>query len=1276
MDALDIELKRILSRESNLPQGISTKDADTFVAPTGESIRLQGINTRETAKFQPVKNKNSEFVIQGSQLGADTQTQLVEGLIKEGNYSTPVFSNAKSYDRSVGDLVNPSGNRLTSKALESGFVSPTTSTDSGQYNAMIMGNINRAQRRVERKPTMADSLLDALNQQRNAAGFMAKRYTDTAAQFGAVVDDSNKSDYFSGPAIIRTGEDKYGKATSNWDTGWDQGKLQTAKSLYGSLDLIATKTGSEWLKTTAQAGLNNENSLLSDLPELRNAEAFDEKGNWKLDSLGKVIDYTVGTAAASSPQMLATIVATIASPITYGTSMIPIAAMYTGQVWNDQKQKNATAAITAGITMTALDKLSLGFLFKNTGLNITRQATQDIVLKELQKTMTKEAAEALLKKSMTESVKEVSDALKTSAVKKGVGPLAIGKATAKGAVVEGATESLQELTGYFGEQGGFNLPTTAEEQQKLKSRLMNAATGGAILGGVLSGAGRTIATLNYTDKFVNTTTDVQFREKYLSDVNDERISRGEQALTTMPTTRDVLNNVLQSQLDSDTETSLERLAQPEVSKRGTEGIIAKTYSAIKDKGLAGLFDRFSNVIIKNNTHKSIESATLATLLGSSTAVNGTSIENHQAMMETNIFNNFGVAEDLISNFNGLSVKEASGVLSSPVVVNAIRELARIKRDYFAKTTKEVADKLNIDYGKYSEYKDAIIEYADRIDNLIRDYNNATGRTLDVTSFLEHKPLDKTLVSKNSAKFVKDLQQFLGMDYADATNLTNAVLNNQQINSFEDALDTMLNGDADKIRSKQALEAKISDPKFKSKFSAYMSHNMIDNAYSLSASAAAYNTNKELIGKNGSKLAALIQKMVDNGDIDDQQAGFMAKEIQDVLDIRNGKFNAINNPYLKGALNTINFLSTITSLPLAAISSTVEFAQIYRNLNSPQMRKATMALLKGTGQEVGALYREIGNKVTDRVTIKNSQMRSKLSEAGYLREGGVGYRNDILTSYYQKWTEGFFKLTGLTSVTAITRNARLAIAADAIQNWLDVVSKGTGSDQAIADAKDHLRRINVDYEYILSIDADTSSNEKRVIDNLQQATYNFVNEAVIIPSVLNRPKFYSDPYLKLFTQFQGYTSAFTANILPRLVSDIRKTGSDDQKNSAAVIAMMLALSMLAIYIKDMIKYGESPPKWLKDDKEYLRVINQMGVLGSGQRVFDLIFPIMDENKKKSVTDHIVAQSPQLSYIKKVTDALEAPQGKQIEKGAKLLPIFGTSPAFAKYLQKELGETNGN
>jgi len=1267
MDGYLDNLKKIISRKSDLPGGISLTDADTVVTPSGESIRLQGINARETAKFP-----NDLSQSKGAQPGAYTQNRLIEDVIREGNFATPVLTQDKSYERTLGDLADPSGRRLTNKALEMGIVDPTIDTTREQYNAMYMGNLERAQRRVDKQTTIADNLLNDLNKERNPNGFMmSKIQTDTAGMFGQV-KEQGLGDYFAGPSIIRKGEDRYGKATSNLSSGLDQGSINASKSVYGMFDLIADKTGSESFKNFAQSGINENTSLLRDIPELRSGEAFNDKGEWQLNTLGKFVDWTVGSAASSAPQMLTSILSVMASPLTYGTSLSIPFSMYTGQVYNDQKNKNATAAIAAGFTMTVLDKLSLPFILGK-GKDITKPATQAMVRRELEKTMTKEAAEELLRKSMTESVKEVSTAFKTisgGTLNKLKG---IGGATASGAFVESGVETLQELTGYFGEQGSFDLPSSKEEMTKLKSRLANAAMGGAVLGGGLSGGIKTYSVLTAPSDIVpRSTTDVEFREKYLGDANEARMKSGDTPLFTMPSTVDVISDTLDSQKKNPIETSLDALASAETAKRQTESVYAKTMSAIKDKGIGGLFGKFSNIITGDTTHKSIYSATLATLLGSSTAVNGASIETHQAVLESNIFKNFGNIENFISAFGGVSATEASRIISNPTVINAISELARIKRDLLADSTKDIADKINIDYGNFGDFKDSIIDYADRISNLIKAYNQATGKDLTTRQFLEFKPLDKTLVSKNSGQFVRDLQQRLGMNYDDATKLTNAILDNKQVNSFEDSLDEMLNGNADKVKDKQGLEAKLAQPGVKDFFNQYMSHNIIDNAYSLAASGASYNTNKELIGKNGSNLAALVQKMKDNGDIDERQASFIAKEIQDVLAIRNGEFKAITNPYLKGALNTVNFLSTITALPLAAVSSTVEFAQIYRNLNRPQAVKATLALLKGTGSEIGAIYREIGNKLTDRVLIKNARIRTDLSGAGYLREGGVGHRNDILTSYYSKWTDGFFKITGLTSVTAITRNARLAIAADAIQNWLNVVVESTGTEQEIADAKDHLRRINVDYEYMIAIDADTKSTEKYVMNNLQQATYNFVNEAVVVPTTLNRPKFYSDPYLKLFTQFTGYTSAFTANILPRLLTDIRKSGSDDQKNTAAVIAMMVALAMLSLYIKDMVKYGEHPPEWVKENKEFLRVINAMGILGSGQRIFDQVFPLMEDKKSKSISDRIVDQSPQLLYLKKVEKALEAPEGKRIEQGAKLIPIVGTSPAFAKYLQKELGE----
>jgi len=311
--------------------------------------------------------------------------------------------------------------------------------------------------------------------------------------------------------------------------------------------------------------------------------------------------------------------------------------------------------------------------------------------------------------------------------------------------------------------------------------------------------------------------------------------------------------------------------------------------------------------------------------------------------------------------------------------------------------------------------------------------------------------------------------------------------------------------------------------------------------------------------------------------------------------------------------------------------------------------------------------------------KANNYETSLFQAGLLHDGGIGRRNDVMVNYFSKWTEGFFKLTGLTSVTNVTRYAKLSIASDAMNNWLDVVrnSDRLNPDQKAIDAREHLMRIGVDVDFVVNVDGEMNpATQQKFSDEMTRGAHSFVAEAVIHPSKLNRPKFYSDPYLQLFTQFQGYTSAFTANVLPLLLKDLNKRGSSDQANAAAAIAMMFALAYMAAYLKDMIKYGESPPEWLKDDKKFQRYIGQVGILGTGQRIWDTFSPILQDNQRKSVAASgmaaITDQSPALSFLSKINDALSAPAGSQISKTARLLPVFGTSPAFAKELQKVLGE----
>jgi len=1243
---------------------LRVKDADTvnFVDEENENvpIRLQGVNAAETGKLFPGDSRE----IKGSQPGADLQTELTRQTINEGGYFKPVLSGEQDdKGRELGDLSSGS-QKLTNELLEKGYVDLGRSPSVEQQTYQTYGGIERIQRANELRPTVADAMYDKLVGEQYPEGrAIAKMYTTNAKQFNQA-----DLDYFIGPGVIQQGENERGEATAFF-AGVEGGWERTKQGVFNTLEMIGQTTGVEWLEQLGTRNVDMYQSNIEALPFLKNPEAFDENGEWQLDTLGKVFGFAIDQASSSAPQMMVSILSVLAAPATYGLSLGVPAAIYTGQTWGEQEEdnKNASAAILSGVTQAALDSLPISRVFRP-GMNLANKSTQDLVKKELQDQLGVKdwVAEQMLTNSFKKEISKVSKAIRDVTIKQATGRKAIARDTLEGAVTESFTESLQELAGYMGENVTLSLPTDPEGINELKNRLANAATGGAILGGGFSGAATGYKTLTTRPGTSGISSDAEFREKFKSTNNT----------SVVPNTVEIQAEA--QKLVQPDENSLDRLARVEESKRSAEGVPSKLMSWYQDKGISDLFGKRSDMILSKNQYADKFMATLGTLLGAGKAINGRSIDEHQQLLEANIFTSFGTKEELMSKFSGMNEREINAIFLDKNVKSSLLTLINEIDKSDGMTAAQVAEGLNLNFGKFNGNRDALVEYAGRIKSLVKNYNDATKNKMTAFDFLNRSPLNKAVISGNYKQFVKDLQDTFDIDNKEASDIAASVLTNTNVTSLEDSLDDLLNLSKVNYKNKDVLIEEMNLPENRDKFSRYLSNSILENAYTLATRGAAISTNKNLIGKNGSRLVALVEASEKNGTIDSSTASFMAKEIKDYIATREGRYNRIDNPYINGVLSTFNFMSTIVSLPLAAFSSTVEFSQVYRNLSREQGVKATRILLRSAVKEIGSALRDIGNGVTDKVDIKDSPHRNTLSRAGFIREGNMSQRLDVVSGYYQKWTEGFFKLTGLTSITTITRAARQGIAADAIKSWLDKVKDINGQPtQDQIDARDHLIRIGIDVDFMVGDMKPDERSRTRFENNMQQGVFNFINEAVVVPSALNRPKFYSNPYLRLFTQFQGYISTFTANILPRLIKDLGKRGSDDQKNAAAVIAMMFALSLLAIAIKDMIKYGESPPEWLDDDKEFQRIISQMGILGTGQRIWDTFDPLFDpQYRNQSVAgrawQNISDQSPQLAFVNKIDKALSAPEGKEIQRAARVLPIFGTSPAFANLLQEELGD----
>jgi len=270
--------------EYELPGGMFSKDGDTFLMADGRTMRLQGVDTAETQK---IGKTAGDFT--PAQLGADTQHQYVRQIIRDKGFSTPTFTGEKDANgRLIGDLVNEKGQRLSNYLLNNRLASPLMATPD-QASGMAMSDLFRGRDQLNNvADTTVDRMWQTLNEERNVVDPRVKGYSDTASEYGASLDKRGNSPYYAGASFIKPDEDYKGEARSNFKTGLASSALSVEQAGYNLIDMLGTASGSEFLKGYGKEGSASVKTDILNLPQLRNAEALDSEGNWKLDSFSKM----------------------------------------------------------------------------------------------------------------------------------------------------------------------------------------------------------------------------------------------------------------------------------------------------------------------------------------------------------------------------------------------------------------------------------------------------------------------------------------------------------------------------------------------------------------------------------------------------------------------------------------------------------------------------------------------------------------------------------------------------------------------------------------------------------------------------------------------------------------------------------------------------------------------------------------------------------------------------------------------------------------------------
>ena len=579
-----------------------------------------------------------------------------------------------------------------------------------------------------------------------------------------------------------------------------------------------------------------------------------------------------------------------------------------------------------------------------------------------------------------------------------------------------------------------------------------------------------------------------------------------------------------------------------------------------------------------------------------------------------------------------------------------------------------------------QYYNEVIQLGDKLWHDQAKHNPNLGY---VKNYLFHyKAFNKAAIEKNKSKFIQALIDKKGLSHVDAKDIANSIIERDVINGEQDfhvGYGKQIPG------SHRARTLNLSDDP---DFSDFMEQNFFNNVSNAAKSAARYVTYQEYIGDDNKKVNELIQQMEDEG-ISKEEVNKVAAQLQDYLDAESGNYKRIENENWLAIQRNLMLWTTLAGLPLATISSFVELALTTKSLTKDQI----FGTIKTIAQDgAKGLYDKMAfwRNPLERAKAKQEK-QSTLKNLGYFNwEVGAAHTTGTteIKHSHQKFLDNYFKIIQLQQWTDFTRHIRGSAAIDFITDKLDIISSqrqnGDIYTNEVQEAEEQLRALGLNVDDMVAI-YDTSGpltpeQEKVKADNMREATFNFINEAVALPQSANRPLFYQNPHLALFTQFQGFISTFTANHIPKMWGELVKRGTPAMKyNAFATMSTMLLLGFASQYLKDLLKYGQGTP-YLDDLEKLQRAVGASGLLGTGERVLNFAFPLYEQQTQGPVDWFFNTLSGEAAALSNVSRAVEGTaqfvtgeREKGFYKFLKTAPYMGPLNSGNKFLSDALWGT---
>ncbi len=1072
--------------------------------------------------------------------------------------------------------------------------------------------------------------------------------------------------------------------------GIDTGLIGVIEGLYGTAQMVGEETGFKWLENIGTAGIKRQHAYLADMPELK-LSAFkpiiDKNGvvtgnEWDIKGVGEFFEYLGTNAAVSIPYMANTVGATLLAGPTFGLSMLSPSAVYTGQTWNEMEgdNKNAAIAIASGVTQAILDKIGLQGLV---GGSILKSSTRNAIIDKIMKTgVSKSVAQQTLSKmTRLEVANFIGSAAKTAAAQLTSRNVlkALLAQSAKGFVSEATTEAAQELTGYMAAVAGSDKVFDAVQ---LESRIMNAFIAGGTMGSTFA-----IPGVAYD---AGAWADVAVRQ---APAEAKRLSfAGKWAADEKKRTGSV-NSVQQNNSDAKADINKRVMPTASFSEKAEAGTAAKKGRSVFDK----VKDAWEStpVLWRGSTRmiftEKLQNASramrkLADGFGANLQriYSGSNFENRKKHILTQYRNSVSTPAEYAkkAGFKSLNQGELSNIIytfgrwagSKKLTLKDWNKLPADLQphrawlaDYYQETS-QLSDKL---------YTDQIAAGATNL-NRLENY------------LLRYKSFNKGAIEKDKNGFIAALEKDYNFSNLDATELTNNILNQELLIGETDAFTVGKGKFIPASHKKRTLN--LAENK---NFNAYMETDAFTNISNASKSASRYITYQEFLGNNNEVINELLNQAMEEG-VPAAEVNRVAAELQDYLDAESGNYKRLDNETIAKVQKHLGLWTTIAGLPLATVSSFVELAITMQALTPKQI---STTIMKASKEMAEAMWSTIKNPTLSSTEkqLEKEQRQSNIKRLGFF-DWDVGAAQTTgateNTHASRHLLDKYFKIIGLQQWTDYTRSIRASIADDFIMSKVNAISNqrqmnkqvgpftsATASQidneglytNAIQEAEEQLRNLGINVDRIIEMNdqvAPWSATQQAEFDAMMlEAEFNFVNQAIALPGTANRPLYYQNQHLALFTQFQGFIATFTANQIPRMWGEYVSRGTPAMKyNAFAVMSTMIMLGFVSQYLKDLIKYGKPSP-YLDDVEKFQRAMGSSGLMGTGERVVNLVFPIYESSSDNAAEWFFKTASGEAAALSNVSRAaggigkiVEGKTDKGIYDLLKTAPFIGPFNQF--------------